>query len=52
MKESLARELLRMQDVLVEFIPLWLWHQWAEVNEEVVDVLLQDEEANNGQACK
>ena len=44
MEQSIARELLRMQDVLREFIPPWLWHQWAEVNEEVVDVLLNKEE--------
>ena len=39
MQESLSRELCRIQDTLKEFISDELWHEWATVNEKVLEVL-------------
>ena len=39
MKESLIRELCRIQDTLKQFISYELWQEWAAINEKVLAYL-------------
>ena len=42
MKESLLRELIRMNNLMIDFIPYELFKKWAEINDEIIDYLQEE----------
>ena len=44
MEDSLIRELIHIQNALAEIVPIDLYYKWAEINEEIIDWLKEEEE--------